>query len=198
MPPRGMPPPPGAPQPQPIRSSELHRLRGLRDSLRATGGDGDGSADPVVLVPLMEAELAATSDAERASTLEDSIADARIAAEFGVRRAQLEFYGALSSADSAAMRSVWSSEPDVRCVHPGMGALEGIDAVMRSWDEIFASQGDLDLEPAGVVIDLCGQTAVVTCTEETSSGGRFEAVSIYRREAGEWYMTLRQSSPIMS
>ena len=114
----GMPPPPGAPQPQPIRSSELHRLRGLRDSLRATGGDGDGSADPVVLVPLMEAELAATSDAERASTLEDSIADARIAAEFGVRRAQLEFYGALSSADSAAMRSVWSSEPDVRCVPP--------------------------------------------------------------------------------
>ena len=75
------------------RSSKLHRHGlGRSSHLLATGGGGGDSAgaDPVVLLPLMEAELAATSDDDgdesRRRTLEGSISDTRIAAEFGVRR----------------------------------------------------------------------------------------------------------------
>ena len=79
-----------------------------------------------------------------------------------------------------------------------MGALEGLDAVMRSWDRIFASQGGLAIEPAGARVDVCGRTAVVTCVEEVAaSGGKLEAVNVYRREAGRWRMTLHMASPVV-
>ena len=59
------------------------------------------------------------------------------------------------------------------------------------------SQGGLEIEPAGARVDVCGRTALVTCVEVAASGGKLEAVNVYRREAGRWRMTLHMASPVV-
>jgi len=171
-------------------------------------GDGSISAkdreDNVLLLPLLEAELTKLEgivndvpndelkDIQRIQELKEAIDDAKTAAEFGVRRAQAEFYGAFSGANLEQMVNVWSRSEDVFCVHPGMESLQGFTAVIHSWEQIFAGYGDQDgdvfgIEPSRVKVDICGRTAICTCVEETN-GGRLEALNIYRREGGSWKM----------
>jgi ketosteroid isomerase-like protein len=153
----------------------------------------------------MEAELAillsdidggGSALAARRLELEEAISDAKTAAEFSVRRAQSEFYSAFSSADLDAMHEVWSREVHVRCVHPGMASLEGREEVMRSWAQIFLSPAFV-IEPSRSQIEICGRTAVCSCIEETPGGGRLEALNLYRREGGNWRMTLHMASPVV-
>lgn len=176
-------------------SSSLHSI---------SSGLGSGG-DPVLRLPLMEAELAIllsdidgedSSSVARRLELEEAISDAKIAAEFSVRRAQSEFYRAFSSADLDAMHKVWSREVHVRCVHPGMASLEGREAVMRSWEQIFSLPA-FEIEPSRQQIEICRRTAVCSCIEETPSGGRLEALNIYRRDGGNWRMTLHMASPVV-
>jgi ketosteroid isomerase-like protein len=168
--------------------------------------------DPVVRLPLMEAELASIIDAGskgddetgglsttglRQDELEEEIDNAKTAAEFGVRRAQMQFYDAFSNQDIDAMKSVWSDDDtSVRCIHPGMEAISGKDAIVRSWAQVF--QGDaFEIEPAKVKIEICGKTAMCSCIEQTPNGGKLEALNVYRREDGHWCMTLHMASPII-
>mmetsp|Transcript_13705 Transcript_13705/g.38580 ORF Transcript_13705/g.38580 Transcript_13705/m.38580 type:complete len:287 (-) Transcript_13705:136-996(-) len=186
--------------------------------------------DNVVLLPLYEAELAKLKGAaaaanegdtndttndddddstvrQRISELEETIENARTAAEFGVRRIQAEFYDAFSSCDLETMKRVWSDSDDVCCVHPGMESLNGRDSVMRSWEQIFAGNSDgnggeeddddespFRITPSRVRVDVCGRTAICTCVEETN-GGRLEALNVYRREGGTWKMVNHMASP---
>ena len=152
--------------------------------------------DMVLRLPLMEAELAITTHEFRRQELEEAISNAKTAAEFGVRRAQVEFYDAFSNQNLEGMKAVWSHADDVRCVHPGMESLNGIDDIMRSWAQVF--QGEpFPIEPARVKIDICGATALCSCVEETQNGGKLEALNVYRREEGSWLMTLHMASPIV-
>jgi len=167
--------------------------------------------DPVLRLPLMEAELAARitdgdhPSASAVEALRTSIADAKTAAEFGVRKSQLQFYGAFSAGDADAMSVVWSDVSHVRCVHPGMASLEGRDAVMESWRQILTPPDDDDdddvavfaIEPERVRIEICGSTAICSCVERTPNGGQLEAINVYKRENGSWKMTLHQAGPVM-
>ena len=159
----------------------------------------------------MEAELATMSLDQNSFELKMAIGDAKNAAEFGVRRAQLEFYDAFSSADVDAMGKVWSTESHVRCVHPGMSSLEGRDSVMDSWNQMFASATStlsgssssekggkkFPIEPSRAQIDICGLTAICSCVEKTQGGGELEALNIYKREGGSWKMTLHMAGPVV-
>uniref|UniRef100_A0A7S4IF26 SnoaL-like domain-containing protein n=2 Tax=Odontella aurita TaxID=265563 RepID=A0A7S4IF26_9STRA len=163
----------------------------------------DDQNDPVLRLPLLESELSTMSPCDdevserRRQELQSSVENARTAAEFGVRRAQVNFYEAFSNGDVSAMESVWSDKGLVRCVHPGMSALEGKDEVMKSWAQIF-SQGELfNIEPSRVHVEVCGMSAIVSCIEETPNGGKLEALNIYRREGGAWRMTLHMASPVI-
>jgi len=153
---------------------------------------GDDGADLVLRLPLMEAELATMSIGDDTSELKTKIGDAKTAAEFGVRKAQLEFYEAFSTGNVDAMGRVWSTESHCRCVHPGMGSIEGREDVMESWKQILssASSNKFDIEPARVQIDIHGLVAVCSCVEKTKGGGSLEALNIYRRESGSWRMTV--------
>jgi len=161
------------------------------------------NSDPVASLPLMEAELAAldvleTGDAEERSELKGRIDDAKIAAEFGVRRAQDDFYSAFSRGDLEAMGDAWSAEKRVRVVHPGMSSIEGRDAIMTSWAQILrGGDGGFDISPAQTQIEISGQVAMCSCIEETPGGGKLEALNIYIRENGSWKMILHHASPIM-
>lgn len=161
-----------------------------------------GDHDPVLRLPLMEAELATLDNDKDPSELKMAIGDAKTAAEFGVRRAQLEFYDAFSRGDIDAMERVWSTQSHVRCVHPGMSSIEGREAVMDSWRQIFSSGGggeknNFAIEPSRAQIEICGLTAICSCIEETEGGGELEALNIYKREAGNWRMTLHMAGPVI-
>jgi ketosteroid isomerase-like protein len=157
----------------------------------------------------MEAELATLqegdhddddADEQKQVELQEAISNAKTAAEFGVRKAQSEFYDAFSRGDIEAMEKVWSSKSTVRCVHPGMNSLEGRDKVMSSWKQIFQSGGDdsgqsFNIAPSRTVVEIHGLMALCSCVEKTDGGGSLEALNIYKREEGSWKMTLHMASP---
>ncbi|CAB9504251.1 Inherit from bactNOG: 3-dehydroquinate dehydratase [Seminavis robusta] len=169
-----------------------------RRSFVLFSSDTAGGQDPVLRLPIMEAELAILGSDEDPTDLKTAIGDAKTAAEFGVRRSQLEFYDAFSNGDLEAMETVWSTESDVRCVHPGLPSIEGREAVMASWKQIFSGgKGKFSIEPARVQIEICGLTAICTCVEKAEGGGQLEALNIYKREGGSWRMTLHMAGPVV-
>eukprot|EP00542_Grammatophora_oceanica_P014841 CAMPEP_0194032066 /NCGR_PEP_ID=MMETSP0009_2-20130614/5093_1 /TAXON_ID=210454 /ORGANISM="Grammatophora oceanica, Strain CCMP 410" /LENGTH=166 /DNA_ID=CAMNT_0038672393 /DNA_START=201 /DNA_END=698 /DNA_ORIENTATION=+ len=152
--------------------------------------------DPVLRLPIMEAELAlSTEDATKQQELREAIGDAKTAAEFGVRRVQHSFYEAFSSQDITLMRQVWSTKDDIRCVHPGMECLIGQQEVMQSWRDMFGVSDGFKISPSRVQIDVTGTTALCTCIEKTHTGGQLECVNVYRREDGDWKMILHMAAP---
>jgi len=187
-----------------------HNLGSRRKSPLKSFNTREDMEDIVLLLPLYEAELVklngsggeGTKDVERIQELKDKIENAKTAAEFGVRRVQSEFYDAFSTADYQRMSDVWSRSDDVCCTHPGMHSLQGTSAVMDSWRQIFAGYAGADdkkafkITPSRAKVDICGQTAICTCVENTS-GGKLEALNIYRREGGSWKMVNHMASPVM-
>eukprot|EP00977_Amphora_coffeiformis_P005315 scaffold1131_cov161-Amphora_coffeaeformis.AAC.9 len=183
----------------------------LYSSFSNENANEDPGSDPVLRLPLMEAELATkspsrTDDPEAYTALQDAIADAKTAAEFGVRAAQLLFYDAFSEGDLDAMDRVWSTDLHVRCVHPGMRSIEGRDAVMSSWKQILASpkgsikspDNEFRITPVRTQVEICGLVAICSCVEKTNpGGGELEALNIYKRENGAWKMTLHMAGPIL-
>lgn len=151
--------------------------------------------DIVLRLPLLEAQLA-TNKGGPNDMLETSIEDAKMAAEFSVRRAQLRFYEAFAEQNMEKMEEVWSREFPVKCVHPGMPAMLGREAVMQSWYDIFQAATPFTVEPSQPDIEICGRTAICTCVETMNGGGALEAVNVYKREYGEWRLTLHIASPV--
>ena len=136
-----------------------------QSTLTATSNDND--VDPILQIPLLQAELAQlkvqtsssnTSDEqkERMAALQEALDQAVTTAELGVRTANLKFYEAFSSSDYDAMEAVWSggggsvgadaasNDNDIQCVHPGMPRLQGRAAVLLSWLKIFQANGSKD------------------------------------------------------
>ena len=175
--------------------------------LSSSSNEEDGqkrlrSEDPVLALPLMEAELAAVLsgacvDADRLQQLEREIEHAKTAAEFGVRQAQFQFYEAFSMQDYEKMKSVWSTEsPNIACIHPGSTRVEGLEAVLNSWESIFQSNA-FTITPVNTKVQICGATAIVSCQEEIEGGtSKVEALNIYQREGRSWRMSLHMASPI--
>jgi ketosteroid isomerase-like protein len=145
----------------------------------------------------MEAELASETDGEKIIKLKEGIDSAKTNAEFGVRKAQFNFYDAFTNQDLEAMKHVWSSAEDIRCVHPGMASMNGPETIMKSWAQIMQGTG-FTITPSRTRIDINGQTALCSCIEETPGGGMLECLNVYRREDGIWKMILHMASPIMS
>jgi len=156
----------------------------------------DSSDDPISRLPLMEAELLSETDEEKRQLLMDSISDAKTGGEFGVRSAQFRFYEAFSNQDVTLMKDVWSTNKDIRCIHPGMQSLNGPEAVHDSWQQIFKGNA-FTIQPKRTQIDISGQTALCSCIEETPDGGLLECLNIYKRENASWKMILHMASPIV-
>lgn len=137
----------------------------------------------------------ATDPAEKAS-LTSKIEQAKIAAEFGVRKAQSQFYEAFSNQDYTSMSELWSNEHFTQCNHPGMPRMIGRREILKSWKKLFEGP-QMDMEPKDIVVDICGGTAICTCLEQIDSASTLEALRIYKREEGEWKITFHMASPIL-
>lgn len=156
---------------------------------------GDSSSDPVVQLPLLEAKLADSSSSEK-DDLQFQIDQAKMAGEFGVRKVQLEFYEAFASQDIEKMKQVWSTTDSCKCVHPGMTCITGAEEILNSWEVLFTSEA-FEIEPKETSVDICGSTAICHCVETIGTSSKLEAVNIYKREGGEWKMTMHIASPVM-
>jgi hypothetical protein len=178
-------------------------------SLSSSNDDKTVIVDPVVQLPLLEAKWAVatttTTTQEERDALQQQIHNAKLAGEFGVRKAQVDFYTAFSTQNLEGMQEIWAQTPplddDCQCIHPGMQCIVGRDAILESWAVLFQGGGaGFAIEPAeDARIDICGATAICKCVEQINGGeGSLEALNVYKRENGSWKMTLHMASPFLA
>ena len=156
------------------------------------------SEDPIIQLPQWQALLENASDPDEKSLLESKIDQAKMSAEFGVRKVQNQFYEAFSNQDYELMSNLWSCSKDygLQCNHPGMERMTGREEIMNSWKDLFNGP-QMDVEPSNTVIDICGGTAICKCLEEIDTSSKLESLNIYKREDGEWKMTFHMASPVL-
>ena len=119
--------------------------------------------------------------------------------------AEEAFYRAFAALDHAAMRRVWSTEGPVSCVHPGGPLLQGLQAVLQSWSEIFGGSQPPRLRWECLSSLESGDLAVHVTEEhihsgdpDTGRGARVVATNVFRREAAGWRLVQHHASlPLM-
>jgi ketosteroid isomerase-like protein len=124
-----------------------------------------------------------------------------------VEAANLAMYTALESADVDAMARVWDDvDPGaVVCVHPGWPMLRGRAHVLRSWSAVMAGTDYIQFFLTDVRIDVQGDTAVVTCTENVLTevtespqpGGTVVATNLLVRRPDGWRVKVHHASPVL-
>lgn len=119
-----------------------------------------------------------------------------------VRQGNDRFYRALESLDLPAMDELWLHAPFSHCVHPGWDALVGWEAVRASLERIFASTRWLRVTPTAVRVEVRGDVAVVTCTENiTAQSGDdvglavASATNLFLKTPGGWRLFHHHASP---
>ena len=138
--------------------------------------------------------------------------------EEAVEAANTALYAALEAGDLDALTDVWVSgadADDVRgavCVHPGWPMLRGRASVLRSYALIMAHTEYIQFFLTDVEIELLGDVALVTCTENILSGGESEqegelgplvggrivATNLFRRTAAGWRLWSHHGSPVLT
>ncbi len=97
-------------------------------------------------------------------------------------------------------------------VHPGWPVLRGRGEVLRSYALIMANTEYIQFFLTDVEIDVIGDTALVTCTENILSGGPAEddgsvgpligqlvvATNVFRRTEDGWRVWSHHGSPVLA
>lgn len=115
--------------------------------------------------------------------------------------AEAAFYHAFAALDPAAMRRVWSADQPVSCVHPGGPLLQGLQAVLQSWVEIFAGAQPPRLAWERLSAVESPDLAVHVTAEHiqsgdpaTGRGARVVATNVFRREPAGWRLIQHHAS----
>jgi ketosteroid isomerase-like protein len=118
-----------------------------------------------------------------------------------VEEANARFYRAFETLDIAEMDRVWVHGERACCVHPGWPLLRGWDAVRDSWERIFQHTAEMRFTLGGVSVNVGGDLAWVTCTENILSevNGRVSvtailATNLFERDAGGWRLVHHHAS----
>ncbi len=113
------------------------------------------------------------------------------------------FYEALGSRDIELMRTVFVQNKRAGCTHPGWIMLEGWDAIMQSWENVFDPKDTLDVRLHNLTVDIVGDSAWVTCVQEIIYIKREPmmmnvsiSTNIFERTESGWLMVIHQASPI--
>ncbi|MEU7045232.1 nuclear transport factor 2 family protein [Streptomyces varsoviensis] len=131
-----------------------------------------------------------------------------------VELANTALYEAMERGDQTAMERLWLDDEyfDVVCVHPGWPVLRGRGEVLRSYALIMASTEYIQFFLTDVDVQVAGDTALVTCTENILSGGPAEedgalgplvgqlvvATNVFRRAADGWKVWSHHGSPVLA
>jgi ketosteroid isomerase-like protein len=86
-----------------------------------------------------------------------------------VEEANAGFYRAFETLDIAEMDRVWVHDERARCVHPGWPLLCGWQAIRGSWVRIFENTAEMRFTISDVTVNVAGDLAWVTCTENILS-----------------------------
>ena len=100
---------------------------------------------------------------------------------------------------------LWSGRA---CVHPGLAPIHGRAGVLRSWAAVMAGTPYLQFVLIDLEVQVHGETAVVTCTENMLSapdgmpttsfaGGHAVATNVFRRTGSGWRLWLHHASPVL-
>lgn len=122
------------------------------------------------------------------------------------------FYAAFEAGDLDAMTDLWVSDGHAVCIHPGWAPVVGAAAVRRSWAVIMANTPYIQFILTDVDVNVVGDVASVTCTENVLSadedtpvegfaGGRAVSTNIFRRprHGGDaWRLWIHHASPVLS
>ena len=124
-----------------------------------------------------------------------------------VEAANAALYDAFERADVDAMAAIWDdADPDgVVCVHPGWPMLRGRGQVLRSWSALMAGTSYVQFMLTDVRVQVDGDTAVVTCTENVvqavpgadGDAGAVAATNVFRRRADGWRLLVHHGSPVL-
>jgi ketosteroid isomerase-like protein len=121
-----------------------------------------------------------------------------------VEEAAAGFYRAFEALDIARMDRVWAHGPHVRCVHPGWPLLCGWDAVRGSWQRIFDNTTEMRFTLSDVTVNVAGDLAWVTCTENILSevGERVSvtailATNVFERTEAGWLLVHHHASHVV-
>lgn len=109
------------------------------------------------------------------------------------------FYKAFRELDADAMKQVWMESLTVSCIHPGGELLQGFEAVVDSWADIFRGSEPPQVEHRLVQANVNDNLAVHTVEERINSGsGERRAVvlatNIYGLVDGSWRMLAHHAS----
>ncbi|MGW0735315.1 nuclear transport factor 2 family protein [Streptomyces sp. NPDC002851] len=135
-----------------------------------------------------------------------------------VEAANTAFYEAMERGDFEAVSELWLTADEggpaaqVSCVHPGWPVLTGRGEVLRSYALIMANTEYIQFFLTDVKIDIGGDTALVTCTENILSGGPAEdggelgplvgqlvvASNVFRRTPDGWKLWSHHASPVLA
>jgi ketosteroid isomerase-like protein len=121
-----------------------------------------------------------------------------------VEEAAAGFYRAFEALDIVRMDRVWAHGAHVRCVHPGWPLLCGWDAVRGSWQRIFDNTTEMRFTLSDVTVNVAGDLAWVTCTENILSevGERVSvtailATNVFERTEAGWLLVHHHASHVM-
>ena len=116
-----------------------------------------------------------------------------------------KFYKAFNARDLDAMKSVWSSQGNVSCVHPGWSPLNGFEPIMESWQGIFKNSGNMDIQVSDVTVTASEDLAWVSCVENlytiASNGvlaSKVFSTNLFQINEGSWKMIMHHASPMPS
>ncbi|GAA2742995.1 MULTISPECIES: nuclear transport factor 2 family protein [Kitasatospora] len=135
-----------------------------------------------------------------------------------VAAANRALYEALENGDLEAVEAIWlgPGEADdkggVVCVHPGWPVLRGRAQVTRSYMLIMANTEYIQFFLTDVEVEVHGDVALVTCTENILSGGEPEeegelgplvggkvvASNLFRRTSQGWKLWSHHGSPVLT
>jgi ketosteroid isomerase-like protein len=113
--------------------------------------------------------------------------------------AEQAFYSAFEKADIETMMAVWEKSTDVVCIHPGGPRLQGIEAIMASWKQIFSAQAHLRFTLTNQQVTQDNHLAVHLLKERIEVDDVMQGVmlttNIYRFIGEGWKLTLHHASP---
>lgn len=109
-------------------------------------------------------------------------------------QANTDFYHAFALGDFPAMNALWAEESPVLCIHPGIPALHGRDAVMESWETLLDSPPAIRHSSAQVAV--VRGVAFVTCLEHIGEEITLAATNAFAWESGAWRLVLHQAGAL--
>ena len=110
------------------------------------------------------------------------------------------FYNAFNAHDLDLMVNVWALHMPILCVHPGGSVLQGHDAIMSSWRQIFSAPDSLRLSISDQQVMEHGDLTVRFVHENIHHGAGMQllslvlATNVFIREGETWKLCSHHAS----